>query len=306
MRHAGPRKRSNAALLVVMTPLAGALVAGFTWGVITSSGSALPSASARTPSPSAATATPTVEPIVPASAVVTPSTEPEDPSAPAEEVVQEGDASSASGDEPEVDWGDPYIDESWPADEKGDGCDAPVWPAAAPDANRVLLIGDSLFRNARGMLEDSLTVNGWTPTVRCWGATGTDWGAGQVERARELGQLPQTVVLSFGTNDIWWLGIPMEDAVDQMMAALGSERDVYWVNLWYNTSAYDDLPDPGPANDILAAKTAEYPNLYVIDFARAFDGLASAGVDVGWTDGVHLNETANQLRTDLIIAALGG
>ncbi len=189
-------------------------------------------------------------------------------------------------------------------DEKGDGCAAPVWPAASPDADRVLLVGDSLFRNARGLLEESLAAAGWVPTVRCWGAKGTDWGAAQVERARELGQLPSTVVVSLGTNDVWWLHIPMEDAVDQMMASLGTERDVYWINLWFNQSAYDDLPDPVIANEILDRKAEEYPNLHVIDFAQAFDGLASAGLDVGWTDGVHLNDTANQLRVDLIIAAL--
>ena len=150
-----------------MAPLAAAIVAGFSWGMITSNSStALPSASAGTPS--ATNAAPSPIAARAATAVQTAPSISAEPQAKADP--------SPRSQEPEPGWGDPYIDESWPADEKGDGCDAPVWPAAAPDANRVLLIGDSLFRNARGMLEDSLTVNGWTPTVRCWGATGTDWG----------------------------------------------------------------------------------------------------------------------------------
>jgi len=299
MRHARPPQRSRAALLAIMAPLAGAVVAGFSWGMITSASPNLPSASAGAPMSSAPAVAPSAtafpRPTTQAVAV---------PKAVAEEAPAAPENDIAADVVDDQDWGEPLIDDQWPVDEKGDGCEAPVWPAAAPDAPRVLLIGDSLFRNARGMLEESLAANGWVPTVRCWGAKGTDWGVGQVERARELEQLPSTVVLSFGTNDIWWLGIPMEDAVDQMMASLGTERDVYWVNLWYNQSAYDALPDPGPANDILEAKAAEYPNLHVIDFSSAFQGLASAGVDVGWTDGVHLNDTANALRTEIIVAAL--
>lgn len=201
-------------------------------------------------------------------------------------------------------YGEPSIDDEWPIDEKGDGCTAPVWPAAALDAPRVLIIGDSLIRNARDLLEADLTEAGWVPTVRCWGAKGTDWGAGQVQRASELGQLPDTVVVSLGTNDIWWLGIPMDVAVDQMMAALGPDRTVYWVNLWHDPSAYDDLPKPGPANEVLSQKAQQYAHLYVVDFARAFQDAEASGNDVGWVDGVHLNETANHLREALIVSAV--
>lgn len=266
-------------MLAVLSPLAVSLVLGFSWGMITSSSPTLPSASAR--SVVKASPAPTVDPVRPVEVV--------------EEVQQF-----------EEDWGEPSVDDAWPVDEKGDGCDAPVWPAAAPDAPRVLLIGDSLFRNSRALLEESLTADGWVPTVRCWGAKGTDWGAGQVQRAAELGQLPDTVVVSFGTNDIWWLGIPMEDAVDQMMWELGPDRTVYWINLWFDQTAYDDLPDPTAANAILEEKAREYPNLQIIDFAGAFEQMASAGANVGWTDGVHLNATAEQLRVDVILAALDG
>lgn len=202
-----------------------------------------------------------------------------------------------------------FVDPAWPIDTRGDGCSAPVWPAVAPDHDdsRVLVIGDSLIRDTRPQLESALTEAGWVPTVRCWGAKGTDWGVTQVKRARQLKQLPDRVVVSLGTNDIWWLGIPMDVAVDQMMRALGPKREVYWVNLWFGEvgfANYDRLPRPTKANRILREKAKEYPNLRIINFATAFRSAARAGTGVGWADGIHLNAAGYRLRTKLIVSSL--
>ncbi len=205
---------------------------------------------------------------------------------------------------PEPIIGEDMIDPEWPVDTRGDGCTTPVWPAKAESTPRVLLIGDSLYRNARPLLEAELTESGWAPTVRCWGAKGSTWGVGQVERARELDQLPETVVVSLGTNDIWWLGVSMEQTVDSMMAALGPDITVYWVNLWFGPHGYDRLPEAGPANEVLESKTSEYPNLRVIDFAGAFQDAQARGVSVGWLDGVHMNEAARIVRVEAIVEAL--
>lgn len=203
----------------------------------------------------------------------------------------------------------PVVDPAWPVDARGDGCAAPVWPEAdaSYDDSRVLVIGDSLIRDTRMQLEGALTEAGWIPTVRCWGAKGTDWGVTQVKRARQLTQLPDRVVVSLGTNDIWWLGIPMDVAVDQMMRALGPKREVYWVNLWFGDAGfanYDRLPRPTKANRILRAKAKQYPNLHIINFATAFRTAARAGKGVGWADGVHLNAAGYRLRTHLIVESL--
>ncbi len=201
------------------------------------------------------------------------------------------------------------VDPAWPANVRGDGCAAPVWPNAPAElsSSRVLVIGDSLIRDTRSMLEQSLTAAGWIPTVRCWGGKGSDWGVQQVKRARQLKQLPDHVVVSLGTNDIWWLGVPMEVAVDRMMAAIGPKRTVYWVNLWFGSvgyANYDRLPRPERANRVLRQKAKEYPNLRVVDFARTFKDQAARGKGVGWLDGVHLNQAGNRLRTRLIVSSL--
>ena len=77
------------------------------------------------------------------------------------------------------------VDPQWPVDEKGDGCTAPWWPKAkkSQEFRRVLGVGDSLIRNSRTILEAKLAEAGWLPTVRCWGAKGSDWGVEQINRA---------------------------------------------------------------------------------------------------------------------------
>ena len=199
------------------------------------------------------------------------------------------------------------VDRQWPVDEKGDGCAPPVWPKAkkSQDYRRVLVVGDSLIRHSRAILEADLTEAGWIPTVRCWGAKGSVWGVQQIERARALGQLPKTIVVSLGTNDIWWLNVPMDVAIDSMMASIGPHHTVFWVNLWFGPHGYDRLPKPFAANRTLRAKAKEYPNLRVVNFARAFVDAELAGEGVGWEDGVHLNAAGNRLRVRTIVGAMG-
>lgn len=199
------------------------------------------------------------------------------------------------------------IDHQWPVDEKGDGCTAPVWPKAkkSQEFRRVLVVGDSHIRDSRGLLEAKLSEAGWIPTVRCWGAKGSDWGVEQINRARELDQLPDTIVISLGTNDIWWLHIPMDVAIDSIMSAVGAKKIVYWINLWFGPTYYDDLPKPTGANRILRAKVKEYPNLRIVNFAKSFQDAASADPSVGWIDGVHLNERGSRVRVRSITDALG-
>lgn len=199
------------------------------------------------------------------------------------------------------------LDRQWPVDTKGDGCSSPVWPSGGPqkDPRRVLVVGDSLIRNSRTILERKLKNEGWLPTVRCWGAKGTDWGLAQILRARSLNQLPETIVVSLGTNDVWWLHLDFAAGIDNMMDAIGSHRRVYWVNLWFGPNGYDDLPKPTAANRILREKAAQYPNLTIINFAQAFKDADAKDPAVGWEDGVHLNDAGNRVRVHAIVDAIG-
>ena len=201
----------------------------------------------------------------------------------------------------------PLRDPAWPIDTRGDGCSTPLWPKAGKGNRyrRLLVIGDSLIRNSRTTLEKRATRKGWLPTTRCWGAKGTDWGLQQVLRAKQLKQLPDTVVVSLGTNDIWWLGLDLGRGVDAMMQAIGPDREVYWVNLWFGPHSYDRLPTPYAANRLLRAKAKQYPNLTIVNFAKAFRDAEKRGVPVGWEDGVHLNAKGNSIRVTAILKAIG-
>lgn len=198
-------------------------------------------------------------------------------------------------------------DPMWPIDERGDGCSSPTWPKApaADDVRRVLVIGDSMIRDSRTMLEPALTKAGWLPTVRCWGAKGSLWGAEQVQRAKALDQFPDTVVVSLGVNDIWWLHIPMDQSVDILMHAIGSHHTVYWINLFFGPNGYNDLPRASAANNVLRLKARTYPNLHIINFARDYRAALQSDSSVGWADGVHLNEAGYRVRTRIIVEALG-
>lgn len=96
----------------------------------------------------------------------------------------------------------------------------------------------------------------------------------------------------------------MDVAVDRMMTAIGPGRTVYWVNLWFGPHGYSRLPKPTKANRILRAKAKQYPNLRIVNFARAFRAAKASGESVGWADGVHLNLAGYRLRNRTIVAAL--
>lgn len=198
-------------------------------------------------------------------------------------------------------------DPRWPVDTRGDGCSTPIWPDAkrSDGYRRLLVVGDSLIRNSRTLVEDRARSAGWIPTVRCWGAKGTDWGLAQIKRAKQMKQLPRTVVISLGTNDIWWLGLDLGAGVDAIMAEVGPRRQIYWVDLWFGPHGYDRLPTPYAANRLLREKAKEYPNLTIVRFSKAFKKADARDPAVGWEDGVHLNEAGRIVRVDAIMKAIG-
>lgn len=133
----------------------------------------------------------------------------------------------------------PRKDPKWTTEGDPRACSGPIWPrslnttAGPGQGRRVLVIGDSLARNGRGPLKKELRKDGWTPTVRCFGGKRLDWAIAQAKRAKELGQLPRTVVIAIGTNDMRWIDRgTTQSRMRQLIDVLGKKRTVLWVDTY--------------------------------------------------------------------------
>lgn len=199
-----------------------------------------------------------------------------------------------------------HADSTWPRNPGWRGCPsptyaAPAFPAPEPgQGERVLVIGDSLTRDALPALERALERDGWTPTVRCWGGKRLDWGIAQVRRARALDQLPATVVIALGTNDMWRVSPSVtRQRMDQILNMLGPGRTVLWVNLHFEGGIAPSRSREAWFNQQLERQARKRPNLTVIDWA----GTART-TGVRTRDGVHYRAVGSRARAEAIAAAL--
>jgi hypothetical protein len=192
------------------------------------------------------------------------------------------------------------LESRWPEHPPWDACPRPVWPRATfsgepGDSRRVLFIGDSLTRESRRRTTTLLTLHGWTPTYRCWGSKRLDWGIAQVERAKELDQLPGFLVMALGTNDISWESSQTtERRMRQLLDKVGPDRHVLWVDLHLTRSAWLNARAAW-FNDLLHRLAKQYPTLTVVrwhDVARAhgIQGL----------DGIHYGPQGYRLRAKTV------
>lgn len=133
----------------------------------------------------------------------------------------------------------PRKDPQWSTEGDARACSAPIWPRrlnSTPgpgQGERVLVIGDSLTRNGRDALTRQLRQDGWTPTIRCFGGKRLDWAIAQAKRAKQIDQLPNTVVIAIGTNDMRWIDRDVTQArMRELLRVLGRERTVLWVDTY--------------------------------------------------------------------------
>lgn len=161
------------------------------------------------------------------------------------------------------------------------------------------MLGDSLTRESRGHLHELLRSSGWTPTLRCWGSKRLDWGLAQVARARELGQLPGVVVVALGTNDVSWVSPSVtESRVRSLLDRLGPRRQVLWVNLDVDFSAFSARRADW-FNAMIRRVAAERSNVRVVAWERR------ARAARAWrSDGIHYGPAGYRLRAAVIVAAL--
>ena len=107
----------------------------------------------------------------------------------------------------------------------------------------------------------------------------------------ELGVVGKTVIFALGTN-----GVATDDQIDDLVAAVGSERQIYFITARAPESWID------ATNTALWSASSRYENVSIIDWAAI-----SAGQEQYFDgDGTHLTEEAAQVYVDMIKEVLGG
>jgi len=125
----------------------------------------------------------------------------------------------------------PRSDAAWPARTGALGCPAPTWKEGPGE--RIVVIGDSLTREGRRPLTRYLQQAQWNPTIRCWGGTRLYWAIDMVKVAKRKGQLPDSVVIALGTNDMRWIDrARTRDRMRALVEAIGPERRILWVDTY--------------------------------------------------------------------------
>ena len=188
------------------------------------------------------------------------------------------------------------VDTAWPKNPPWDACPRPVWPGkpstgSPGDGRRVLVIGDSLTRESRQVMNRQLRKSGWTPTFRCWGSKRLDWGLSQLARAKKLGHVPDYVIVALGTNDISWVDpTTTERRVNTMLNRLGKKRQVLWVDLDIAYSEFS-MKRADWFNGMIRKVAKARPNVKVVPWERI-----ARQAKAGRFDGIHYGSRGYRLR----------
>ena len=192
-------------------------------------------------------------------------------------------------------------DPRWPNRIGWQGCPAPIWPSnvaegAPGNGRRVLVVGDSLVRESRTRLMTLLRHSGWTPTVRCWGGKRLDWVSGQISRATKIDQLPNTVIVVVGTNDMRWVSRPVTKArMRSLVEQIGSDREILWVNTFASGADRFTRPKERWFNRQLQRLARQHDNVTIVDWSAE---ARTRGVR--FEDGLHYRPKGRRLLAEVI------
>lgn len=200
----------------------------------------------------------------------------------------------------------PRKDPQWTTEGDPRACSGPIWPRqtnATPgpgEGRRVLVIGDSLTRNARTPLTRKLRQSGWTPTVRCFGGKRLDWAISQAKRAKEIDQLPGTVVIAIGTNDMRWIDRgTTRSRMQQLLDVLGEKRTVLWVDTYASGGDRFTRSKEKWFNRQVKALARENDNVY-----RVVWGPYARKQGVRFADALHYDTAGERAWADRVVQVL--
>lgn len=187
---------------------------------------------------------------------------------------------------------------------EGPAIPLPVDPAKADE---VLIIGDSITQHSAQLLKAQGEATGLNGRVDGVGSRYIYDGIQALNRGVAPGAtdgIPKTVVIALGTNGKNVPAWTREALIDNMMAALGPERNVIWINAYWSPKVCPSV-HPDQFNSILRQKAQSTPNLHVLDWAstvqRSIDRQASILDPVS---GIYPTDEGYKLRTTMTIDAI--
>lgn len=172
----------------------------------------------------------------------------------------------------------------------------PSSATAKSPGDAVLVVGDSLTVGAAdfGGLRTKLQDAGFSPTISARTGRGVQWGLSVLQSAG--GDLPSTVVIALGTNDVA-SGRSTKSfgaLVDDVMKTVGGDRFVLWVNLDLDATTWG-AEQAARFNRVLREKANTYGNLAVADWQTfAADAWLAS-------DFVHLNGKGYRQRANFYL-----
>lgn len=192
-------------------------------------------------------------------------------------------------------------DPAWSTQGDPRACRAPVWPdtvarGAPGDGRRVLVIGDSLVRESREDIRRGLRASGWTPTIRCFGGKRLDWALEQIERAKEIDQLPSVVVVAMGTNDMRWIDRSTTRArMERVLQAL-RPRTVVWVDTYASGADRFSKDKQRWINRQIARLARQRERVHHVRW-----GAFAEAQGVGFRDGLHYDRQGRRAFAQQLI-----
>ena len=142
-------------------------------------------------------------------------------------------------------------------------------PAAGFVTGHVTAVGDSVMLDYQTPLETDI------PGIDVEAAVSRQWGTGEtiLAQLKSEGQLGAEVIVALGTNG----PITATDFADMMGIVQGASRIVF-------VNVHVDRPWQDPNNAVLAQGAAQYPRVFIADWAT----LAGANPQWFGPDGTHL------------------
>jgi peptidoglycan/LPS O-acetylase OafA/YrhL len=174
----------------------------------------------------------------------------------------------------------------------GDGASGDVEPGLAPTPEqppgpRVIFIGDSVMLGASEALR---TTFGPDVIVDAVVSRPFDDGIWSARYHREVGSLPDTVVVHLGNNDLF-----TDEQFDELMDALSDVPRVIFLTVRV-TQRWE-----GPVNEALAAGAARHTNAFLADWRGITEGQWNLFAE----DLTHLNPEGAAVYAQFIAAQIG-